>query len=325
MKKYAVLMIMNIAVVLLATRLFFTDKNETGALTYRFTMIYPQAWDEQWQQFPDVFDLEGANIRSISFGETKEEDQIAALKKAIYSHADGIITVGSSTSEKLAAAINEAEEAGIPVVLVDSDLPDTQRSGYVGADNRIYGQKAGEDMEEATGGRAKIGIIVSGLDNPNQSERVEGFCEKIRSCEEMEVVQILECEADRMKVRKRMQEMLKEYPQIDALYCTDSVSSEMAGEILQSMGYGSSDMRVVCSDMSDEIWKNISEGRYYSSVVQNVYEQKNLAAAYLKSWLNGEKQQKEAVYTEIVSIREDFDYEAWAASGKNGEAVWEDE
>lgn len=324
MKKYAVLMIINAVVLIFVTHFFFYNESETNALAYRFTLVYPQAWDKQWYQLPEVFDSAGANVKCVSFQETNEEEQIEALQKAIYAHADGIITMGTNTSEALAEVINAAEEEGIPVILVDSDLPETNRSGYVGADNRVYGKKAGEDMVEATQAKAKIGIIVSRLDNPNQAERVEGFCDAIRSYEDMEVIQILECGADRIKVRKMMQEMLKEYPDIDALYCTEPVSSEMAGEVLEDMGYGISDMQVICSAMSEEIWGKITEGRYYSAIVQNVYEQKDLAVVYLKSYLNGKNDGADVIYTEINSVKKDFAYDAWAASMENGEAVWKE-
>lgn len=319
MKKYLILMLINAAVLIGVMLHFMDDTPAENALAYRFTLVYPQAWNDQMSAIPDNFDELGANIKCVSFESAKENEQLEALQKAVFSRVDGIITVGTNTSDELEEIIGEAEKEGIPVVLVDSDLPKSARSGYVGVDNRTAGEKAGADMAEATGGQARVGIIVSQLDNLNQAERVEGFRSVAEQYPGMEIAEILECEADRIKIRKLVQDMLVQHPDINALYCTEMVSSEMVGEVLETMGYGVSDMQVVCSDMTDRIWTYISEGRYYSSVVQNVYEQCCQAVAYLKDYLNGKTGGKDVVYTGITSIKQDFDYAAW---GKDGKTIW---
>lgn len=322
MKKYMALMAANLAVVLLITFLFFGEKPENQPLVYRFTMIYPENWEEQGQQFPEVLEIDGANLRCVRFRESQEEEQIEAIQKAIYAHADGIITVGTSTSQQLEDAINAAAEADIPVVLVDSDLPGTKRAAYAGADNRSFGEMAGRELAEATGEKANIGILVSLRTNPGQAEREQGFCREIASRKEMRVVGVTECGTDRIRVRKTIQEMLRAYPQIDALFCADALSSEMVGEILQSEEYSDRKIQVVCSGMTEQILGYLSENICYSAILQDGCRQYRLAAACLKACLNRERMETDTLYTELICADETFDYEAWKEKEKGGETVW---
>ena len=90
-----------------------------------------------------------------------EQGQVDAIQKAIYSKVNGIITAGTNSSPELIEVINAAVKEEIPVVLVNSDIPSSDRTCYVGTDNYEAGRMAGVDMAEATGKKAKIGVIVS--------------------------------------------------------------------------------------------------------------------------------------------------------------------
>lgn len=324
MKRYLCLVGLNCVILFGMMYSFFSEKQAAYELNYRFTLIYPQVWREQNYEMPDMFELHRANMKCVSFGSTSDDEQIEMLQKAILANVDGIITVGSGGSRELAELVDEAEKQGIPVILVDSDLRDTKRSGYVGADNYKAGELAGQDMVKATGGQAKIGIIVSRLDNASQAERVKGFEHVVEEHEKMEVLEILECEEDRTVIRRLIENMLKEHPELDAIYCTESVSSDMAGEILQELRCGPEQVKVVCSGLSDHIWEYIQEGRYYSAVVQDIYEQVEQAVVCLKEHKNNGVNAPEFVYTGITSVKKGFDYESWRDAGQNGEA-WKTE
>ncbi len=324
MKRYLCLVGLNCLVLFGVMYSFFAEKQVAYELNYRFMLIYPQVWKEQNYEMPDMFELERANIKCVSFGSTSDDEQIEALRKAVLANVDGIITVGTGNSRELADLVNEAEKEGIPVVLVDSDLRDTNRSGYVGADNCRAGQLAARDMVEATDGQANVGIIVSRLDNTSQADRVAGFERVLKEQENMKILEVLECEEDRTKIRRLIGNMLQEHPELDAIYCTESVSSDMAGEILQELRCGPEQVKVVCSDLSDHIWEYIQEGRYYSAVVQNIYEQIEEAVVCLKEYINNGVNAPDLVYTGITSVKKGFDYESWRATGLDGEA-WKSE
>lgn len=322
MKKYILLLLANLLVVGLFMQFVFKESGEKERLAYRFTFVCPQIWDDTAAGMKAADQELGTNTKCIGFKSLNETMQIEAIQKAIYSKADGIITAATSVTPELEAVINQAVKEKIPVVLVDSDLPESDRSCYIGTNNLEAGRMAAKDMIEATDGKAQIGILISDLDNSNQRKRVQGFREEIQVCEEMEIVRIMECDSDKIKVRKLFQQMLQENPRIDAVYCTEETASEIVGEQLIKMKLDPRNMHVIGFGMSENIWNYIETGYYDSSIVQDNYSQGYLAVAQMKDYINGKNRRIDFVQTKITSAKKEFDFEEWKVSAKNEEVVW---
>lgn len=69
-------------------------------------------------------------------------------------------------NEQLTPTIKKAMDAGIPVVTVDADLPDSGRIAFVGTGNVEAGITGGEKMKELLGDSGKVAIMY----NPGQLE-----------------------------------------------------------------------------------------------------------------------------------------------------------
>lgn len=323
MKKY-MLIVLAAAAVLTASVQGVTHKNqEEIKINRRFTFVCPLQWEEMAEGMRGADRNLGTNTKFVGFQNLDAQGQANALKKAVYSRVAGIITAGSNYSPLVTNAVKEAVAEGIPVVLVDSDLPTSERTCYIGTDNREAGRNAGEDLAAASDGKAHIGIIVSRLDNLNQQERVEGFCEVIGSYPDMEIVQTLECNSDRLRISKLTEQMLKEYPQIDALYCAEDVSTEMMGGILEELKYEPEEYIVVGHGLNDKIWDYIQEDRYYSTIVEEDYNRGYLAVNYLWDYLNGENSDVDTIHTNVISAKREFDYEAWCSEYTSEEIIWD--
>ena len=83
---------------------------------------------------------------------------IQAIELAVARKPGGIMVVGFE--ESLNDAVNKAVEAGIPVVTLDSDLPNSKRVAFVGTGNYDAGFKGGEKLAELIGGRGKVAILT---------------------------------------------------------------------------------------------------------------------------------------------------------------------
>lgn len=323
MKKYVIIVLAAAAVLLGSVSNMTKCSQEEIDIKRRFTFVCPLKWEEMAEGMKGADRELGTNTKLVGFQNLDAQGQADALKKAVYSRVAGIITAGSNYSPLVTNAVKEAVEEGIPVVLVDSDLPKSERTCYIGTDNREAGRSAGKDLAAASGEKAKIGIIVSRLDNLNQQERVEGFQEVITSYPEMEVVQILECNSDRMRIRKLTEQMLTEDPQIDALYCADDVSTQMMGGILKSLNSMPEDYCVVGHGLDPQIWEYIQEGRYYSTIVEEDYNRGYLAVSYLWDYVNGENTDVDVIHTKITSATKDFDFETWNSEYTAEEMIWD--
>lgn len=269
---------------------------------WRFTFISPLTqWGAVVSGIQDADKELATNTKIYGSEKLDIEGQIQAIKDAVLTRPDGIITSAPVHSEGLCEAIHLAVASGIPVVLVDSDFAETDRTCYIGTNNIEAGNLAGKKMYDATNGQAKIGIIVSDLSNPNQKERVKGFKEQIYQYPDLSVLEIIECHSERLELLEKIPQMLEEYPEIDALYLGEGIASAITADILQEQRFVERDIKVIASDDSMEVRTALKNEIYDISVVQQPYEQGYLAVKTLCEILNGKKVNS-IIYTDVFDI-----------------------
>lgn len=120
---------------------------------------------------------------TVSFWVPYKEDVPAQLKTMDSYIAEGYagIAVAPSDPDAIIPIIRKALDAGIPVITIDTDAPNSDRLAYLGTDNYMAGRAAGEAMLEALkvmglakpGG--KIAIGTGSLTARNSLERIQGF------------------------------------------------------------------------------------------------------------------------------------------------------
>ena len=105
---------------------------------YRFTFVSPLAGDPFWMEVEDGMKAANAqyDVSTMYIGPTfiSIDEHIKYIEIAIASNADGIITTAPDP-EAFTPFINKAVAAGIPVVLLDADAPDSNRNFYAGTSN----------------------------------------------------------------------------------------------------------------------------------------------------------------------------------------------
>ncbi len=97
---------------------------------------------------------------------------ITAFEQAIAKKPNGILVLGFESS--LNAIIDKAMDAGIPVVTVDADLPNSKRIAFVGTGNVQAGFQGGKQLATLINGKGKVALMTK----PGQSnleERIEGY------------------------------------------------------------------------------------------------------------------------------------------------------
>ncbi|MGB3337049.1 MAG: substrate-binding domain-containing protein, partial [Devosia sp.] len=85
------------------------------------------------------------NVTCTYIGPVEHEaaTQAQIIEDLITQGVDGL-AISVSDIAAATTVINRAVEAGIPVITFDSDAPDSQRSAYVGTDNKQFGTALGE-------------------------------------------------------------------------------------------------------------------------------------------------------------------------------------
>ncbi len=108
----------------------------------------------------------------------KTENQVAHIETFILKKVDGIL-ISPKEAAGCSAAIKEAMDAGIPVMVLDRNTTYKDYTAFVGADNLQIGKAAGTYVRDLLGGEGKASGIVyeicGSLASTPAQERRDGF------------------------------------------------------------------------------------------------------------------------------------------------------
>ena len=106
------------------------------------------------------------------------KDELDSFQKAVALHPAGIL-VSVSNADLFKDPISAAVAAGIPVITIDADSPDSKRIMFIGTDNFKAGQESGKRIGDILKGNGQIAIVtIPG--QPNLDERVRGVNEALK-------------------------------------------------------------------------------------------------------------------------------------------------
>ena len=100
--------------------------------------------------------------------------EVGQLEKMLRSGVQGIILTSGRPLET-APIINRAEEKGVRVVCVSTDVPDSKRSSIICVEPRLNGLLAGELMAKFVPAKSKVAIMAGMLQAEDHARKCEGF------------------------------------------------------------------------------------------------------------------------------------------------------
>ncbi len=206
----------------------------------------------------------GVRTEYVGPAELDMEAMVTAFEQSIAKKPDGIVVVGFN--DQLLPSIEKATEAGIPVVTVDADLPQSDRIAFVGTGNIEAGVKGGEKMAELLEGKGKVAIMYS----PGQSnleERVEGYKRAFEDFPDIEIVEYVDTQQDSVVAAQGISAVLQKHPDLSGIICVDATGGIAAATAVREAGLAG-DVKIISMDRSNEILDAIEEGIISASVAQ---------------------------------------------------------
>jgi len=128
----------------------------------------------------------GVKISIVGSRDDSVEPYVNAVRDGIDRGVAGIMVIGWGDAE-IARAIDEAMDNGIPVVTVDSDVPDSKRLAHVGTDWFRMGQAMAETLAERMGGAGQA-LMIGFTGMVNMQAGFKGFSDGIARFGEIEIV-----------------------------------------------------------------------------------------------------------------------------------------
>jgi ribose transport system substrate-binding protein len=123
----------------------------------------------------DLSEKYGVNIIIDWRTPPNEDGQVQAqrLAAAVNEGVDAVI-ISCSDASKVTGAINDAVARGVPVMVFDSDAPQSKRFAFYGVDDFETGEQAMRELSKQLDGKGHVAILAGNQNAPNLRKRVDG-------------------------------------------------------------------------------------------------------------------------------------------------------
>lgn len=191
--------------------------------------------------------------------------QVAAFDQAIAKKPAGIVVF--AFDPVITPEINKAWEAGIPVVTILGDMPDSKRIAYVGSHQYDLGFVGGTKLAEALGGKGEVAILtLPGVQMFD--DREQGFRAAFKAYPDIQVVQVGDTKADTVTAVNVAKDILQRFPNLAAFVGTDSTAGIGAATAVKEVGLVGK-VKTVAMDRNSDVLQAIQDGTLTGTVAQD--------------------------------------------------------
>lgn len=242
------------------------SRDDDGALTVGFSQVGSES---SWRtSFSDAVRAEAARrgiVLQFSDAQQKQENQIKAIRSFIAQGVDAII-VAPVVETGWKPVLQEAQRAGIPVVIVDRNMALDDDSLYltrVASDFVEEGRKAARWLMAATAGRCDIVELQGTVGATAAIDRMRGFNEVIAGYPDARIVRSQTGEFTRSRGKEVMESFLKAEDSggICAVWAHNDEMAIGAALAIEEAGLDpGDDILIVSVDAVPDIFKAMADG-----------------------------------------------------------------
>ncbi|MBE6072443.1 MAG: sugar ABC transporter substrate-binding protein [Clostridium butyricum] len=199
------------------------------------------------------------------------DKQAEIIETAISENVD-VIIIAPAGVDPLFPAIKKANDANIPIILIDCDIDRELLSSYgakvttfVGASNYDGGQEVGNMISEKLPKGSEVAILAGSVDSVNGESRCDGFNDAVIK-NGMNVVAKLSTDWSADSGYKGAKLILQSHPNLKAIFTVNGAVYEGAKQAAEEL-----DIKFLAGtfDCDETILKNISDGDILCTFDQN--------------------------------------------------------
>ncbi len=211
------------------------------------------------------------------------------------------LCVTPSGSREIVPAIDKANRAGIPVLIIDTRVDAKALSEaqgkiatFIGSDNYEGGKLAGEFIAKRLGGKGKVAVLEGIPGHETGDSRLRGFREAIKAAPGIEIVASQTANWERDQGFNVFQNILQSHPEVQAVFaCSDLMALGAVEAIAAAKKTGQ--ITVVGFDASDEARQAVGRGTMDATVAQSPSAMGALAVENAFHLIKGEQIKAEIV------------------------------
>ena len=205
-----------------------------------------------------------------------------------------VLVVAPSGSREIVPVVLKANQAGIPVLVVDTrvDLVALQAAGgktvtFIGSDNYAGGKLAGEFLAGKMGGTAQVAILEGIPGHETGDARLRGFRDALKTSPGMEIVASQPANWERDQGYNVAQNILQAHPGVNAIFAANDLMALGAIEAIAAAGK-TGRITVVGFDALDEARAAVTKGTMAGTVAQDPAQMGRVSIEWAARVLKGE-------------------------------------
>lgn len=256
---------------------------------YKIALITMDSVDQHWVSLKEGAEEEakadGVTVDFMAPDVKDDAKQIECINNAVAGGYDAIL-VAANSEDAVSGALQEAVDAGIKIVYVDSPA-NVEAEATFSTDNKAAGKTAGEEMIKALEEKGikdgSIGIVNINTSTNSTIQREEGFREALEGTD-YELLETQYCEGDAAKAQTIAENYITEG--VVGIFGANEGAATGTGNAIKASG--SDEIVGVGFDKSDTLKGLIEDGYLVCTMAQNPDQMGKLGVQACIKALNGE-------------------------------------
>ncbi len=226
-----------------------------------------------WKSAADGFAAAG-----VQYGVTVDTRGPAGLNpqaevdefKAMVARKPAGILVSVANSRLMTPEIDAAIAAGIPVITMDSDAPESKRLYFIGTNNLEAGRLGGRHVAARLNGKGNV-VFFTNPGQPNLDERLKGYQDIFAGFPGIKTVEVFDIKADPgTALDEAMVYLLRTgAAKIDAFICLDSRSGFNVAQAFKRRA--AADRLLIAMDVDSDTLALVGDGTIDATISQKPY------------------------------------------------------
>src|SRR5271168_1931033 len=222
-----------------------------------------EAFSRAAAQYGVTEDMRGPD----TFTPTVEVDEFRA---AVARKPAGIL-VSVADPALMGPEINKAIAAGIPVITMDSDAPDSQRLYFIGTNNLEAGRLGGQRVAASLSGKGNV-VFLSMPGQPNLEERLKGYKDVFANFPGIKIVEVFDMKGESGTAMDKAQDYLSRTgaAKINAFVCLEASAGKDVGEAFKR-NKAPQDVLLVAMDVDRATLQLVKDGTIQATISQKPF------------------------------------------------------
>ena len=238
----------------------------------------------------------GVKTKIFWKGPLREDDrdqQIQTVENFATRGVSGIV-LAPLDSQALVNPVRSAVQAGIPVVVFDSDLKSDKQVSFVATDNVKGGHMAGDFLAEQLGGKGNVILLRYAVGSASTEAREAGFLDALKKHSGIKLISADQYAGPTRETSyQAAQNLLNRFgDEVNGIFCPNENSTIGMTKALRDIGKAGGKVKMVGFDSGSQSVLDMKNGDVQGLVVQNPVKMGYLGVMTMVDHLEGKKVEK---------------------------------